>query len=127
LADQGLTNYIFAKNGRAQNIPRITKQACIQFLISCTLFLFNHFVGTHIRNNQANFPLAPTKLETTWLTQAQLCPTININLYHHFLNKLLLYHITSNSQIALPNGTHLMTYNDFQIYPTSLQKLFAVH
>jgi hypothetical protein len=26
---QGLTNYIFAKNGRAQNIPRITKQACV--------------------------------------------------------------------------------------------------
>jgi hypothetical protein len=26
---QGLTNYIFAKNGGAQNIPRITQQACV--------------------------------------------------------------------------------------------------
>ena len=48
---QGLINYIFAKNGRAQNIPRITKQACVRSPISHTLYLLKHVVGTHIRNH----------------------------------------------------------------------------
>jgi hypothetical protein len=112
---QGLTNYIFAKNGGAQNIPRITQQACIWSPITCTLFLLKHIAGTHIRNNKDGFILSPTQLESIWLTQVRHIPTINIHLCHHFLNNLLVYHINSLTQITLPNGKYLMTYEDFSI------------
>jgi hypothetical protein len=113
---QGLTNYIFAKNGGAQNIPRITKQACVRSPISRTLYLSKHVAGTHIRKHQDNFLLSPTPLETEWLTQAHAHLNLNINLCHHFLRKLLHSYITNLSQITLPNGTHLMTSQDFQRY-----------
>ena len=73
-----------------------------------TIFLLKHIAGIHIRNNKDGFILSPTQLETIWLTQARNRPNININLCHHFLNKLLVYHINNLSQITLPNGTHLM-------------------
>jgi hypothetical protein len=107
---QGLTNYIFAKNGGAQNIPRIIQQACVRSPITHTIFLLKHIAGIHIRNNKDGFILSPTQLETIWLTQTRQKSNININLCHHFLNKLLVYHINSLSQITLPNGTHLMTH-----------------
>jgi hypothetical protein len=90
---QGLINYILAKNGGAQNIPIITKNACVRSPITCTLYLLKNVAGTHIRSTQTDFPLTPTKLETEWITQAQSYPNINIKLCHHFLNKLLFYHI----------------------------------
>jgi hypothetical protein len=120
---QGLTNYIFAKNGGAQNIPRITQQACVRSPITRTIFLLKHIAGTHIRNNKDGFILSPTPLETMWLTQARQRPNINIKLCHHLLNKLLIYHITSLSRITLPNGTHLMTHDDFTIYHTKPTKI----
>jgi hypothetical protein len=113
---QGLTNYIFAKNGGAQNIPRITQQACVRSPITRTIFLLKHIAGSHIRNNTDGFLLSSTPLETVWLTQARQRPNVNIKLCHHFLNKLLIYHITSLSQIILPNGTNLMTHEDFTTY-----------
>jgi hypothetical protein len=113
---QGLTNYIFAKNGGTQNILRITKNACVHSPITRTLFLLKHVAGTHIRSTHPNFPLSPTQLETSWITQAQLHHNINLPLCHHFLNKLLLCHITNLSQITLRNGTHLMTSVEFQTY-----------
>jgi hypothetical protein len=113
---QGLTNYVFAKNGGAQNILRITKNACVRSPITRTLFLLIHIAGTHIRSTHPYFPLSPTQLETSWITQAQSHHNINLLLCHHFLNKLLLCHITNLSQITLPNGTHLMTSVEFQTY-----------
>ena len=65
---QGLTNYNFAKNGGAQNILRITKNACIQLLIICTLILLKHIAGTHIRSTHPDFPLSPIQQETIWIT-----------------------------------------------------------
>jgi hypothetical protein len=65
---QGLTNYIFAKNGGAQNIPRITQQACVRSPITRTIFLLKHIAGSHIRNNTDGFLLSSTPLETLWLT-----------------------------------------------------------
>jgi hypothetical protein len=120
---QGLTNYIFAKNGGAQNIPRITQQACVRSLTTRTIFLLKHIAGTHIRNNKDGFILSPTPLETMWLTQAHQRSNININLCHHLLNKLFIYHIASLSQITLPNGTHLMTHDDFTTYHTKPTKI----
>jgi hypothetical protein len=61
-------------------------------------------------------PFITIKLETDWLTQAQLQPAININLYHHFLNQLILQHITNLSQLILPNGTQLMNDAEYQTY-----------
>jgi hypothetical protein len=122
---QGLTNYIFAKNGRAQNIPRITKQACVRSPISCTLYLLKHVAGTHIRNHHDNFLLSPTNLETNWLAQARSHPNLSIKLCYHFLNKLLLHHITDLTQITLSNGTHLMTPTDFQIYHAKPTKIIC--
>ena len=52
---QGLTNYIFAKNGEAKNIPRNTKQACVRSSISRTLYLLKHMARTHICKYQDNF------------------------------------------------------------------------
>ena len=120
---QGLTNYIFAKNGKAQNIPRITQQACVRSPITCTIFLLKHIAGTHVRNNKDGFILSPTQLETIWLIQARNRPNININLCHHFLNKLLVHHINNISQITFPNGTHLMTQDDFTTYHTKPTKI----
>jgi hypothetical protein len=113
---QGLTNYIFAKHVGAQNIPRITKNACVRSPITRTLFLLKLVAGTHIKSIHPDFPLSLTQLETIWITQAQLHPNINLQLCHYFLNKLLLYHITNISQLTLPNGTHLMTPIEFQTY-----------
>ena len=93
--------------------------------MSCTLYLFKHVAGTHIRNHQENFLLSPTNLETNWLKQACFHPNLNINLCHHFLKKLLLYYITNLSQITLPNGTHLMTPKDFQIYHSKSTKIIC--
>jgi hypothetical protein len=120
---QGLTNYIFAKNGGAQNIPRITQQACIRSPITRTLFLLKHIARTHIRSNKDGFLLSPTQLETIWLAQAWHTSNINIHLCHHFLNNLLIYHINSLAQITLPNGTHLMTHDGFTIYHTKPTKI----
>jgi hypothetical protein len=121
---QGLTNYIFAKNGGAAEVSRITKQACIRSPITRTLYLLKHVAGTHICSTLDNFPLHPTQLETVWLRQAQL-HNINIKLCHHFLQKLLLYHITKLSHITLPFGTQLMTHEHFTTYynkPTRIIK-----
>jgi hypothetical protein len=123
---QGLTNYIFTKNGGTQNIPRITKQACVRSPISYILFLLKHVASTHIRNHQANFSLSPTNLEIAWLMQAHSHLTLNINLCHHFLRKLLLYYITNLSQITLPNRIHLITPNDFQIYHYKPTKIICI-
>ena len=122
---QGLTNYIFAKNGGAQNIPKITQQACVRSPITRTIFLLKHIAGIHVRNNKDGFLLSTTQLETIWLILACNKPNINTNLCHHFLNKLLVYHINNLSQITLPNGTHLMTHEDFTTYhakPTKIIK-----
>jgi hypothetical protein len=119
---QGLTNYIFAKNGGAQNIPRITQKACIRSPITRTLFLLKHTAGTHIKSNTDSFLLSPTQLETIWLAQARHTPNINIHLCHHFLNNILVYHINNLAQIILPNGTHLMTHDDFIVYHTEPTK-----
>ena len=122
---QGLTNYIFAKHDGVQNIPRITPNACVCSPITCILFLLKHVARTHIRSTHPYFLLSPTPLETSWITQAHLHDNITLLLYHHFLNKLLVCHITKLSQITLPNGTHLMTPIEFQIHhqkPTKIIK-----
>jgi hypothetical protein len=106
----------FCQNGGVQNIIRITKNACVQSPITRTLFLLKHVAGIHIRSTHPDFPLSPTQLEIIWITQAQLQPIINLQICHHFLNKLLLYHITNLSQLTLPNRIHLMTYAEFQTY-----------
>lgn len=114
--NQGLTNYIIVKNDGIQNIPRITNNACVRSSITHTLFLLKHVTRTYIRSTHPNFPLIPTKLEKDWSIQAQLNLTINIKLCHHFLNKLLLCHITDLSQFTLPNGTNPMSHLEFQTY-----------
>jgi hypothetical protein len=122
---QGLINYISTKHGGAQNIPRITPQSCVRSPITRTLFLLKQVASTHIRKNHDNFPLTSTSLENVWLAHARTRPNININLCLHFLNKLLLYHINSLSQLTLPNETHLMTPEEFQTYhnkPTKIIK-----
>ena len=67
-----------------------------------------------------------TKLEQEWRTQAtNELPHLNHNLSLKLLHKLLIHNIYKIQHITLPNGTHLMTLDDFKIYhktPSKLEK-----
>ena len=67
-----------------------------------------------------------TKLEQEWRTQAtNELPHLNPNLSLKLLHKLLIHNIYKIQHITLPNGTHLMTPDDFKIYhktPSKLEK-----
>ena len=72
------------------------------------------------------FPLLPTPLETQWMRQARTIPTITPTLFLKYLHKPILHNITKIKHITHPNGTHLMTNDEFKHYynsPTKTKKL----
>ena len=123
---RGLTHFIVAKHGGAQNIPRFKYQDCTRSPTTRTLYLIKKARGAHLRSNIDNFPLKATPLEQIW---CQLSTNqfrhINPSQTTKLLHKLLLNNIYESKHITLPNGTNLMTQEDFKNYyikPTKLIK-----
>ena len=116
---RGITHFILAKHGGVENIPRIKHQDCIRSPTTRTLFLIKKAGGAHLRSNNDNFPLKATPLEQIWCQLSanqlpQIHPTQNLKILH----KLLLHNIYEIKHITLPNGTNLMTQEDFQKFYT---------
>ena len=121
---KGLTHFISAKHGGAENIPRIKHQDCIRSPTTRTLFLIKKTSETHLCSNIDNFPLKATPLEQIWcqLSITQL-PQINPIQILKFLHKLLLQNIYEIKHIILPNGINLMSQEDFKFFYTKPKKL----
>lgn len=114
----GLVQYILARHrlgrGVKQNLTRIAHHDCIRTPITLTLVLLKTNSGTHLISMVDKFPLLPTPLETQWMRQAR-----NIH-------KPILHNITELKHITHPNGTHLMTNDEFEHYyntPTRIENL----
>ena len=123
---RGLTHFILVKHGGAKNIPRIKYQDYNKSPTTRILFLIKRAGGAHLCSNIDNFPLKATPLEQMWCRLAtiqlpQINPTQNIKLLH----KLLLQCTYEIKHITLPNGTNLMSQEDFKSFyakPTKLIK-----
>ena len=101
---RGLTHFILAKHGGAENIPRIKYQNCTRSPTTRTLFLIKKVRGAHLRSNIDNFPLKATPLEQIWcqlstIQLPQINPIQTLKLFH----KLLLRNIYEIKHITLPN------------------------
>ena len=121
---RGLTHFIQAKHGGAENIPRIKYQDCTRSPTTRTLILIKKTRGAHFQSNIDNFPLKATPLEQIWcqLSTIQL-PQINPTQTLKLLHKLLLHNIYEIKHITLPNGINLMTQEDFKKIYTKPKKL----
>ena len=123
---RGLIYFILAKYGGAKKIPRIKHQDCIRLSTTRTLFLIKNVGGAHLRSQIDNFSLKATPLEQMWcqLSKTQF-PQINPTQTFKFLHKLLLQNIYEIKHITLPNGTNLMSQEEFKYYyitPTKIIK-----
>ena len=54
---QGLTHFILAKYGGAQNMPRINNNTCADSPITQILYLLKTIINRHIQNTNSSFPL----------------------------------------------------------------------
>ena len=120
---KGLIQHILSKHGGAKEIPRIKYQDCIRSPTTRTLFLMKTEGEVHLKSIEANFHLHQTELEKEWKTTTEL-PHLNPKLSLKLLHKLMTLNIHTIKQISLPNGTNLMSPEDFKIYyktPTKLE------
>ena len=108
--------HILAKHGGAQNPTRISHHDCIRSPITRTLFLLKTTSDTHLKKTLEEFPLLPTPLETQWMREANNIPTLTPTISLKYLYKFILHNITKLKHITHPNGTHLMTNDDFKHY-----------
>ena len=79
--------------------------------------------GAHLKSIEENFQLNQTEIEREWRTSTEL-PHLNPKLSLKILHKLITLNIHTIKQITLPNGTHLMSPEDFKTYyktPTKLE------
>ena len=118
----GLVTHIFAKHGESLYLPRISPHDCIRSPITHTLYLLETISGAHLKSTLAKFPLFPTPLETQWLQQTQNNPTLTHTTSLKYLHKLLLHNIIELKQITHPNGTQLLTNDEFKYYYDSPTK-----
>ena len=90
-----------------------------------------HEGGAHLKSIEPNFELQMGELEQEWRTQATMVlPQLNTQLSLKLLHKLLTHNIQKIKHISLPEGTKLMSTNDFQVYyktPTKLEKKCAIY
>ena len=79
--------------------------------------------GAYLKSIETDFHLKKTKLEEKWRTTTEI-PHLNPKLSLKLLHKLISLNIHSVKQISLPNGTHLMSPEEFRKYyknPTKLE------
>ena len=119
---KGLIQHILAKHGGAKDIPRIKYQDCIRSPTTRTLFLMKTEGGAYLRSIEVDFQLNKTKLEKEWRTNTEL-PYLNPELSLKLLHKLITLNIHSIKQISLPNGTNLMSPEEFKKYSKNPTKL----
>lgn len=107
---QGLIQYILAKYGGAEQIPRIKYHDCVHSPTTRTLFLFKKAGRIHLKSTNQNLQLYITELESEWMTQAStILPHLNSKTSFKLLHKLLLHNISNIKHITLPNDTQLMS------------------
>ena len=125
----GLLQFILAKYGGSQDIARIKYHHCVRSPITRTLFLLKHKAGVHLKSTINTFLLTPSPLETAWMQESQVLPTVNPATSLKLLHKLLLHNISTLSQITMPNGITLMNPEEFKIYHSTPSKLIqsALH
>jgi hypothetical protein len=121
-----LKKHILAKHGGLQNLPRISKHDCIRSPITRTLYILQTTSGAHLRSTLEKLPLLPTPLETQWMRQAQNIPTLTPTTSLKYLHKLILHHITELKHITHPNGTQVMTNDEFKYYYDTPTKTIKV-
>ena len=112
----GLTTHILAKHGGSLHLPRISPHDCTRSPITRTLYLPKKIGGAHLKNTLVQFPLLTTPIETQWMQQMHNIPTLTTTSSLRYLHKLILYNITYLKQITHPNGTHLLTNDEFKYY-----------
>ena len=92
---KGLTDYIFAKYGRAQQLTSLNKEACLHSPTSRTLYLLKHNGKAHIQADHITFPHIDTSLAKIWSQKASNYPTLTPDLTKKYLHQLLLLNITT--------------------------------
>ena len=85
----GLTQYILAQHGGADNIPRIKKTDCMKSPITRTFFLLKHEGKVYLKSTLQNFLFDLTPLEIIWQQETQKHTTLNTQLSQKLLQKLL--------------------------------------
>ena len=126
----GLTTHILAKHGGSLNLPRISPHDCTRSPITRTLYLLKTIGGAHLKSTLVKFPLLTTPIETQWMQQMHNIPTLTTTSSLTYLHKLILHNITDLKQLTHPNGTHLITNEEFKYYydtPTKAIKATLDH
>ena len=126
----GLTTHILAKHGGSLNLPRISPHDCTRSPITRTLYLLKTIGGAHLKSTLVKFPLLTTPIETQWMQQMYNIPTLTTTSSLTYLYKLILHNITDLKQLTHPNGTHLITNEEFKYYydtPTKAIKATLDH
>ena len=121
---RGLTHYILAKHGGAQEIPRIKHQDCIRSPVTRIIYLIKKAGAAHLRCTLENYPLEATSLEKIWYQMAtSLFPQMNPTQILKPIHKLLLHNIYDIKHLTLSNGTNMILHEDFEYYYTKPTKL----
>ena len=107
---------------RGTTLTRISHHDCTHSPITRTLFLLKTTSGTHLKSTLKAFSLTPTPLETQWMVQASNIPMLTPTLSLKYLHKLVIHNIYELKQITHPNGTHLMSNNEFKHHYHTLTK-----
>ena len=79
--------------------------------------------GAYLKSIEADFHLNKTELEKEWRTTTEM-PHLNPKLSLILLHKFITLNIHSIKQISIPNGTNLMSTEEFEKYyknPTKLE------
>lgn len=79
--------------------------------------------GVHLRSTLEDFLLPPTPLETQWMLQTRNIPTLTPTPFLTYFHNLILQNILETKHITHPNGTHLMTNDEFTHYYTTPNKI----
>jgi len=95
----GLLQFILAKFGGSEEIPRIKYQHYVRSPITMTLFLLKNEAGIHLKSTLGNFLLNPSPLEKAWMKEAQNIQRLNPKTSLKLLHKLLLHNIIKLEQI----------------------------
>ena len=119
----GLLQFILAKFGGSEGIPRIKYHQCVRSPITRTLFLLKQEAGVHLKSTMEKNLISTSPLENAWMKEAQNIHNLNPKTSLKLLQKLLLHNILKLEQITLPNGLHLMSPSDFKNYHSNPTKL----
>ena len=102
--------------GALRTLPALNTIIVLGHLSPEHSFYSNTKAEVHLKSTINNFLLNPSPLETAWIQEAQMLPSLNPNISLKLLHKLLVHNIITLDQITLPNGITLMNQDEFKIY-----------